>query len=147
MNKNTDRLALARACATQMLSSDHSTKALGIQISIPELAVCEARMTVRKDMLNGHDICHGGMIFTLADSAFAFACNAYNEITVAGSASIEFLQPAKLGDQLTATARQVYKGKRSGLYNVLVHNRDLLIAVFLGRSAALGKPLISDDGQ
>ena len=95
-------------------------------------------MTVRADMLNGFDICHGGFITTLADSAFAFACNARNEMTVASGLSIDFLAPAREGDRLTAEAREVSLAGRTGVYDVSVRNqRGEAIAVFRGRSYCL----------
>ena len=99
-------------------------------------------MTVTASMVNGHDICHGGYLFTLADTAFAFACNTYGRATVAAGATIEFLAPAKLGDALVASAREVHRGRRSGIYDVRVTapgegDEDRLVALFRGRSATL----------
>ena len=92
-------------------------------------------MRVREDMVNGHDICHGGLIFTLADSAFAFACNTYNTVTVAASGAIEFLAPARLGDDLVATAREQSRSRRTGVYDVTVCNQGgERVALFRGRS-------------
>jgi acyl-CoA thioesterase len=86
-------------------------------------------------MVNGHQICHGGLIFTLADSAFAFACNTYNAATVAAGATIEFLAPGRLGDELTATAQEQSRSRRTGVYDVTVRNqRGECIALFRGRS-------------
>jgi acyl-CoA thioesterase len=102
------------------------------------------RMTVREDMLNGHDICHGGFITTLADSAFAFACNAYNEITVASGFDVNLFASAKLGDVLTAVAVEVNKAGRTGVYDITVSNQHgVALAAFRGRSYTMrGKPLI-----
>jgi acyl-CoA thioesterase len=93
------------------------------------------RMKVREDMLNGHQICHGGVLFSLADSTFAFACNSYNIPSVAAGATIEFLRPVHLGDELTATAEEKIRARRSGLYDVTVTNQHgELVAMFRGRS-------------
>jgi acyl-CoA thioesterase len=94
------------------------------------------RMTVRDDMINGHDICHGGLIFTLADSAFAFACNARNQVTVAAGAEIHFISPARKGETLVAVARERANAGRSGVFDVEVSDSasGRLIALFRGRS-------------
>ena len=92
-------------------------------------------MTVREDMANGFGICHGGLIATLADSAFAFACNARNELTVAAGFTVDFIAPARPGDRLVAVAAEMAQAGRSGVYDVSVHNqRDELIALFRGNS-------------
>jgi len=127
-------LATAKRCAEKMSASDHASKALGIEIEITEAGSATARMLVREDMVNGFDVCHGGLLFALADTAFAFACNAYNRVTVAGSASIEFLRPAMLGNALLAKATEDYRGRRSGYYTVRVENQDgEAVALFHGR--------------
>ncbi len=139
-----EAMRVARACADQMYAEDDASKSLGITVEINAPGVATANMTIRADMVNGHNICHGGLIFTLADSAFAFACNCYDEITVAAGADINFARPAKLGDQLTAVASEIHRGKRAGVYDVVVKDQEgRLIAVFRGRSAGLGKPMIS----
>ncbi len=139
----TDDLERARACANRMYENDKASQALGIEIEIPEPGSAVATMTVREDMATGFDICHGGLIFTLADTAFAFACNAYNRLTVAASANIEFLRPAKLGDTLVATAAEEHRGKRSGVYSVVVENdRGERVALFRGRSASVSEELL-----
>ena len=102
-------------------------------------------MRVRQDMLNGHEICHGGFVATLADTAFAFACNSYNEVSVASSFSIELLAASREGDMLSADCAEVSKGGRSGLYDATVTNqRGERVAMFRGRSyTARGKPVTS----
>jgi acyl-CoA thioesterase len=102
-------------------------------------------MVVREDMLNGFDICHGGFITLLADSAFAFACNSYNELTVASSLNIDFITPARGGDILTARAAEVSQSGRTGVYDVEVSNQNgVRVAVFRGRSYRMkGKPVVS----
>ena len=143
MTREFTALELAHACAEQMLADDHSSQHLGTQMRILEPGVAEMRMTVRPTMVNGHNVCHGGYIFTLADSAFAFACNCYDDVTVAAGASIDFIVMAQLGDELTAVAREVHRGRRTGVYQVDVRNQDQqLVAVFRGRSASLGKPIL-----
>ena len=92
-------------------------------------------MQVRDDMTNGHGVCHGGIVFTLADSAFAFCCNSYNEATVAAAASIDFLAPAHAGDELTAEAVELWRTRRNGIYEITVTNqRAERVALFRGRS-------------
>ena len=102
-------------------------------------------MTVREDMVNGHQLCHGGLIFTFADSAFAFACNTYNSVTVASAANVEFLLPARLGDELTATAEERSRSKRTGVYDVVVRNKQgESVALFRGRSHELGGSITTE---
>ena len=135
---------IADATREAMLKDDHATKSLGIRIEAVGPGSCTASMTVRQDMLNGHAICHGGLITTLADSAFAFACNAYNEVTVASGFDVNLLAAARLGDVLTAQAVEVSKAGRTGVYDISVRNqRGEAIAAFRGRSYTMkGKPLV-----
>lgn len=138
MGAPTDPLELAKACAATMWADDRASRKLGMEMRITAPGSAETRMKIGPTMVNGHDICHGGYIFTLADSAFAFACNSYDRVTVAASASIEFIAPARLGDELTARAREAHRGGRAGLYDIEVTNQDgKLIALFRGRSATL----------
>lgn len=138
-------LQRAQLCADKMYSNDRASKALGIEIEIPEAGSAIATMYVRKDMTNGFDICHGGLVFTLADTAFAFACNAYDELTVAGSGSIEFLRPSVRGDQLRAVATEEHRGRKSGIYKVEVSNQEgKLVALFQGRSVSRGETILAD---
>ena len=126
---------LARACADSMWANDHASKGLGFEIE--EISAGKARlsMIVRPDMLNGQGICHGGFMFTLADSAFAFACNGYNQFTVAQSCKIDFLAPAREGDVLTAEAAERYRAGRTGIYDVRVFNQDgSIVAEMRGNS-------------
>ena len=130
----------------RMLVNDRATRWLGMTVA--EIAPGRAvlTMTIRDEMLNGHDICHGGLITTLADSAFAFACNAYNELTVASGFTVDLLAPGRLGDLLTATCTEVSKAGRTGVYDCEVRNqRGERIAIFRGRSyTARGKPAVRD---
>lgn len=136
-------LEQARRCATALMDNDRSTQALGISVEIPSVGSAVANLRVREDMINGLDVMHGGLIFTLADTAFAFACNGYDELTLAAGAEIEFLRPGRLGDQLFATAREDYRGRRRAYYTVEVRNQhDELVALFRGRSATSGEPLL-----
>ena len=130
-----------------MLRNDRATKALGMQVSVVQPGAATLAMTVRDDMLNGHDICHGGLIATLADSAFAFACNSHGELTLASGFAIDLLAPARLGDVLTARCAEVSKAGRTGVYDVDVTNqRGERIAVFRGRSHTMkGKPAVPPD--
>ncbi|WP_299813395.1 hydroxyphenylacetyl-CoA thioesterase PaaI [uncultured Roseibium sp.] len=126
---------LARACAQRMWSQDTASQDLGL--SLDHIAPGHSVMSVNvsKSMTNGHGTCHGGYLFTLADSAFAFACNTYNQVTVAQQCSITFLAPAHLGDRLTATARERSRQGRSGLYDVTIENQNGdTIAEFRGNS-------------
>ncbi len=142
------KLKTAKQCAKTMWAGDKASKALGISIEIREVGVATARMQVREDMLNGFDVCHGGLLFALADTAFAFACNAYDRVTVAASANIEFLRPARLGDELHAIAREEYRGSRSGYYAVNVENQDgMLVALFRGRAVSRDEPVIAVDND
>ena len=130
-----DELEKAQRVAETMYANDRASQTLGIKIDIPEPGTAVATMTVREDMVNGFDICHGGLVFTLADTAFAFACNAYDDLTVAASASIELLRPAHRGDVLRAIADEEHRGRRTGFYTIRVTNQDdELIALFRGRS-------------
>ena len=135
---------VAEASRDAMWANDRACKALGIQIKSVGPGTATLTMSVREDMLNGHDLCHGGLIATLADSAFAYACNAYNEITVASGFDIHLMSGARLGDVLTASATELSKGGRTGVYDIVVNNqRDEQIAVFRGRSYTMkGKALV-----
>jgi acyl-CoA thioesterase len=102
-------------------------------------------MPVRPDMVNGHKICHGGLVFTLADSAFAFACNSYGDNTVAAGAAIEFLLPARQGDLLRAVATERWRAGRAGIYEIEVTNQSgAIVALFRGRSHQIAGRLIDD---
>jgi acyl-CoA thioesterase len=101
-----------------------------------------ATLEIRPEMLNGHNVCHGGYLFTLADTAFAYACNSHNKVTMAVGASIEFLRPAKLGDRIVATANERHRGGRTGTYDVSIKNQDgEEIALFRGRSYSTREPI------
>ncbi len=120
-----------------MLANDLATRSLGIEISDVDVGRATASMTVRPEMSNGHGICHGGYVFLLADTAFAFACNTHGATTVASGADVEFLLPVAVGDRLVARAQEVALRGRSGVYDVEVRREDEVVAVFRGRSRAL----------
>ncbi len=127
--------ALAERVATAMYSRDTASKTLGIGIEQIAPGLAALTMAVRPDMLNGHAICHGGFIFTLADSAFAYACNSYNLNTVASGCNIDFMAPAREGDVLTAHAHERSVSGRTGVYDIEVTNqRGERIALFRGKS-------------
>lgn len=118
-----------------MFAKDRASPGLGMQIKAVGPGTATMTMKVRPDMLNGHDICHGGFIFSLADSAFAFACNSYNRNTVAQQNQITYLAPGKQGETLTATASEVSRAGRSGVYDVVVTGEDgRRVALFRGLS-------------
>src|SRR5262245_41977324 len=129
-----------------MYARDTASKALGMRIARVEPGFAELTMIVRPDMLNGHAICHGGFIFTLADSAFAFACNSYNLNTVASGCAIEFLAPAREGDVLTAVARERSMAGRTGVYDIDVANqRGETIALFRGKSYRIKGHVVDEE--
>ena len=135
---------VAQAARDAMARGDRASRWLGMEVVAIGPGSATLVMRVRDEMLNGHDICHGGLITTLADSAFAFACNAYNEVTVAAGFDVNLIAAARLGDILTATASEVSKSGRTGVYDVAVHNqRNEKVAAFRGRSYTLkGKALV-----
>jgi acyl-CoA thioesterase len=128
-----------------MWRNDRAAKALGMVIQAVGPGSAVISMPVREDMLNGHDICHGGLITTLADTAFAYGCNAYNEVTVASGFNVDLVAPGRLGDVLTATCVEQNKAGRTGVYDIEVRNqRGERIALFRGRSYTMkGKPVVA----
>jgi acyl-CoA thioesterase len=137
-----NEMDIAQKCRDTMWTNDLASQDLGIEVEVTAPGKAVATLSVAKNMVNGHDICHGGFIFTLADTAFAFACNTYNRVTVAAGASIEFVRPGRLGDLLTARASEAHRGGRTGIYDITVSNQDdELIAIFRGRSYATREPL------
>jgi acyl-CoA thioesterase len=132
----------------RMFAADRASQALGLQVTHMAPGAATLTMRVRADMLNGFAICHGGLITTLADSAFAFACNARNEFSVAAALAIDFLAPAREDDVLTAVAVEISQSGRSGLYDVSVTNqRGERVALMRGRSHRVkGRPSVSVPG-
>lgn len=145
MEQPLDPAALARACAGAMWAADRASRSLGMELDVVEPGRARLSMTVRSDMVNGHDLCHGGIIAALADSAFAFACNSRGTVTVAAGFEVDFLEPARLGDRLVADAREVAVRDRSGIYDVTVRSGDVVVAVFRGRSRSLGRPVLEEE--
>lgn len=135
---------LAQACADVMWKDDEASRQLGMTLDAVSQGAATLSMPVRDDMTNGHGTVHGGFIFALADSAFAFACNSYNELTVASGFAIDILAPGKLGDVLTAHCHEVSRAGRTGVYDAEVTNqRGDKVAVFRGRSYTMkGKPAV-----
>jgi acyl-CoA thioesterase len=137
---------LANACADTMYRNDRASQGLGMVIESNGAGTSTMSMLVREDMLNGHDVCHGGFIFTLADSCFAFACNSHNNNTLAAGARIEFLAPARSGDRLEAVATEMALGGRTGIYDVVVRNQDgQNIALFRGNSHRIKGQLVNTE--
>jgi acyl-CoA thioesterase len=134
----------ARRSAEAMWADDRASQALGMTLEAVGPGTATLSMTLRDDMVNGHAIGHGGLTFTLADSAFAFACNSYNLATVAAGAEIRFRRPTRLGDRLVAIATERERHDRDGLYDVLVTVGDEVVAVFTGRSKEIGGTLFDD---
>lgn len=138
--------ALAAAVAQALYARDPAARQLGIHIRHCAPGHAELTMTVTEVMLNGHGSCHGGYLFTLADTAFAYACNSGNELTVGQHASIDYLRPARAGETLTARAQEVKRGPRSGIYDVTVLGADgEPVALFRGLARSRpGTPVIEE---
>ena len=137
---------LAEAVSRRMYEQDSATQELGIELDTISPGYARLHMQVRESMLNGHRTCHGGFIFTLADSAFAYACNSHNQSTVAARASIDFLAPARAGDRLTAVAEERTIAGRTGVYDITVRDQQgRLIALFRGNSYRIQGTILSED--
>ena len=137
--------AVAERSGRALYGGDRASHTLGMQVVSCGPGRAEVTMQVRADMVNGHAICHGGLIFALADSAFAFACNSHGDNTVAAGAAIEFLAPGREGDLLTAVAVERWRAGRTGIYEIEVRNqRAETIALFRGRSHQVAGRLIDD---
>ena len=130
-----DRQRIAEAVRQGLFANDTAARSLGMDVEAIGPGTARISMTVRPDMLNGFDICHGGFITTLADTAFAYACNSHNQLTVAAGIVVDFIAPVHEGDRLTAEAREVALKGRSGVYDITVTNQDRkTVAVMRGRS-------------
>ena len=139
------RQHVAQLAAEKLYGSDQASQMLGMTIESVAPGCARVTLRVRPDMVNGHDICHGGLIFALADSAFAFACNSHGHNTVAAGAAIEFLAPGRKGDLLTASATERWRAGRSGIYEIEVRNdRGEAIALFRGRSHQVAGRLVDE---
>ncbi len=137
--------ALAEACARSMWDEDNATRYLGMKLLAVAPGEATLSMAVTEAMTNGHGTCHGGYIFALADSAFAFACNSYNQRTVAQHCSVTYIAPAFRGDRLTATAREVSRRGRGGIYDIAVTNQEgEQIAEFRGHSRTVKGALLPE---
>jgi len=137
---------LAEAVGREMLAQDEASRALGMVLDEIGPGRARLRMTVRADMINGHELCHGGLIFTLADSAFAFACNARNRVTVAAAAEIQFISPARRGETLLAAALERAATGRTGIYDIEVteERTGRLVALFRGRSHRIDGAIVDE---
>ncbi len=144
MKAPADPHALARACADLMWADDHASPAMGMAIEDVAPGSARMSMTVAPQMVNGHGLCHGGFIFALADSAFAFACNSRNEKSVAQHCCITFLRPARLGMRLVANAQERSRSGRSGVYDVTVTADGEVIAEFRGTSRSLKEKFLEE---
>jgi acyl-CoA thioesterase len=132
---NHEAMNLASTCAQTMFKRDAASQAMGMRLLSVAPGAARVGMSVRADMIQGHGTCHGGYLFALADSAFAFACNSYNEATVAIGCSIDYIAPAHLGDTLTADCTEQSRSGRTGNYEVRIANQQgQLIALFHGKS-------------
>jgi acyl-CoA thioesterase len=139
---------IAKACAQAMWAEDQASQGLGMTVERVAPGEAVLSMPVRPDMTNGHGICHGGFIFTLADSAFAFACNTYNQRTVAQQCTVTFLQPGRGGDTLTAHAVERNRSGRSGIYDVTVRNgQGEVVAEFRGHSRTIAGTLLASSAD
>ncbi|HKX99472.1 MAG TPA: hydroxyphenylacetyl-CoA thioesterase PaaI [Steroidobacteraceae bacterium] len=145
MASETERQRTAERAVEALWRGDAASRWLGMIIESCAPGRATVTMRIRADMVNGHGICHGGLIFALADSAFAFACNSHGDNTVAAGASIDFLAPGREGDVLRAVAFERWRAGRSGLYEIEVRNqRDEMVALFRGRSHQVAGRLIDD---
>lgn len=134
---------IAQRCAEEMWAVDNASRLLGIDVEVTAMGAATATMQVREDMVNGFDVCHGGMVYTLADTAFAFACNSYNRKTLTASGKIHYLRSAMLDDELTAVAVEDYHGNRRGFYTVKITNQNSeAVALFRGRSVSRDEPIV-----
>lgn len=150
MSDPSDREGLARRCAEAMWTDDAASRGLGMHLDIVSPGRARVRMLVAESMVNGHGICHGGFVAALADSAFAFACNTYDDVTVAAGFDIVFVSAAHLGDVLVADAVERVRHGRNGVYDVTVARAadgvGAVLAEFRGRSRSLGRPILPRDG-
>ncbi len=136
-------LQLARSVVDHMMENDFFSQWLGIEVLEVKTGYSRIRMTVRKEMVNGFGIVHGGIPFSLADSAFAFACNNRNNLSVALDTSINFIKAVQVGDVLTAEATELHNGRSTGLYNIIISNQhNDLVAQFKGLCFRTGKELV-----
>jgi len=135
MDRGPDAEDFARRCVDALWAEDNASRGLGMELLASGPGFARVAMLIRENMTNGHGTCHGGFIFTLADSAFGFACNSHGQRTVAQHCSVTFIAPARVGMRLVAEAKERYRGERSGIYDVTVRADDgTVIAEFRGHS-------------
>jgi acyl-CoA thioesterase len=140
--------ARAERAAAALFGRDQASRSLGMRLLDVAPGRARVAMRVNAAMLNGHGSCHGGIVFALADSAFAFACNSHNDSTVAAAASIDFLSAAREGDELTAAATELWRTRRNGIYEVQVTNgRGERVALFRGRSYQIQGQVVGEEGR
>jgi acyl-CoA thioesterase len=136
----------AERAAAALYERDRASQALGMRLAAVRPGWAQVVMRVRADMVNGHGVCHGGIVFALGDSAFAFACNSHNDSTVAAAAAIDFLAAAREGDELTAEATEVWRTRRNGIYEISVRNQHgERIALFRGRSYRIDGQVVTEE--
>jgi acyl-CoA thioesterase len=136
---------LARRVTLKMRETEGPTQTLGLALETVDVGFARVSMIIRKEMLNGVGTCHGGVLFTLADTAFAYACNSRNSATVAQQAAIAFLSPAREGDTIVAQAQELALEGRTGVYQVMLANQDgRVVAIFDGLSRTLGQPILDE---
>lgn len=134
----------AKRVVDKMMKDDLFSQWLGIEVLAVKEGYSQIKMMVRKEMINGFGIVHGGIAFSLADSAFAFACNNRNNLSVALDTAINFTKPVHVGDELTAEAKEIHNGKSTGLYHISITNqRNHIVAIFKGTCFRTGKSLVS----
>ncbi|MBI6547750.1 hydroxyphenylacetyl-CoA thioesterase PaaI [Xenorhabdus lircayensis] len=134
---------LARRCIETLYAKDACARSMGMHIEHIDVGIAQLSMTIVPNMLNGHQNCHGGILFSLADTAFAYACNSEGLAAVASSGSIDFIRPALVGARLTATASVQHQGKTTGLYDVEIINQDgKIVALFRGHAHRLGRSIL-----
>ncbi|HEI8866269.1 hydroxyphenylacetyl-CoA thioesterase PaaI [Serratia sp. AKBS12] len=144
MNAMTPR-DLAQRCAEHMYQQDTCAQAMGMTLDAVDCGFAQVSMVVGPQMLNGHQTCHGGQLFSLADTAFAYACNSQGLAAVAAGCSIDFIRPALAGDRLTACAEVRHQGQTGGLYDVqIVNQRGKTVAWFRGRAHRLGHRILEE---
>jgi len=137
---------LAEACSASMHSRDHAAQAMGMQIDEIAPGYAKLSMVVRKDMLNGHQISHGGCMFTLCDTAFAHSCNTYNRVTVASGCTIDYIAPGYEGDTLTAIAKERTRSGRTGVYDITLYNqKGDELAFFRGKAYQIKGSVIPEE--
>jgi acyl-CoA thioesterase len=143
-----DPQTIARLSAEAMWADDNASRGLGMQLLEVGPGRAQVAMTVTATMVNGHGICHGGFIFTLADSAFAFACNSYGQRVVAQHCSVTFIAPARLGTRLTANAVERHRGERNGIYDITVSDETgAVISEVRGHSRTVPGSLLANEGE